>query len=98
MEDYDETIDIYQLDGIVFLNFRREMLIFLLFPEPFKNAGRELNTESFVAGLEQIKEWSTIFESSPMTFGADQHLGTNKFYLSQIQGGKWVKLAGPMTF
>ena len=66
--------------------------------EGLKNAGRELNTESFVAGLEQIKEWSTIFESSPMTFGADQHLGTSKFYLSQIQGGKWVKLVGPITF
>ncbi len=66
--------------------------------EGLKNAGRELNTDSFVAGLEQIKEWSTIFESSPMTFAADQHLGTSKFYLSQIQDGKWVKLVGPMTF
>ena len=66
--------------------------------EGLKNAGRDLNSESFVAGLEQIKEWSSIFESIPMTFGADQHLGTSKFYLSQIQNGKWVKLAGPMTF
>jgi len=66
--------------------------------EGLKNAGRELNTDSFVAGLEQIKEWSTIFESSPMTFAADQHLGTSKFYLSQIQDGKWVKLVGPTTF
>ena len=66
--------------------------------EGLKNAGRDLNSESFVAGLEQIKEWSSIFESIPMTFGPDQHLGTSKFYLSQIQNGKWVKLAGPMTF
>ena len=66
--------------------------------EGLKNAGRDLSAESFVAGLEQIKEWSTIFESTPMTFAADQHLGTSEFYLSQIQSGKWVKLAGPMTF
>ncbi len=66
--------------------------------EGLKNAGRDLNPESFVAGLEQIKEWTSIFEATPMTFSAERHLGASEFYLSQIQNGKWVKLAGPMTF
>ena len=66
--------------------------------EGLKNAGRDLTSESFVAGLEQIKGWKSIFESTPMTFSADQHLGASEFYLSQIQDGQWVKLAGPMIF
>ena len=66
--------------------------------EGLKNAGRDLDTDSFVAGLEQIKNWTSIFEAAPLSFSATEHLGATEYLVSQIQNGRWVLLDGPMAF
>jgi branched-chain amino acid transport system substrate-binding protein len=61
-----------------------------------ERAGRDLTVDSFLRGAESIKNWQDIFGSPPHTFGPDQHVGTRSAILTQIQGGKFKRLGGPL--
>lgn len=54
------------------------------------NAGKDLNTDSFIKGVEKIKDYKDIFGSPPMTFTSEKHQGSNESFLAQVQKGKWV--------
>ncbi len=54
-----------------------------------KNAGKDLNADSFVAGMEAIKDWHDIFGSPPMTFSATKHQGSNESFLCVVKNGHW---------
>jgi branched-chain amino acid transport system substrate-binding protein len=58
-----------------------------------RNAGTNLTTDSFVAGMESIKDWHDIFGSPPMTFSATKHQGSNESFLCLVKGGKWVPVS-----
>jgi branched-chain amino acid transport system substrate-binding protein len=58
-----------------------------------QNAGKDLTTDSFVAGMEKIKDWHDIFGSPPMTFSATKHQGSNESFLCVVKGGKWVPVS-----
>ena len=58
-----------------------------------ENAGKNLTTDSFVAGMESIKDWHDIFGSPPMTFSATKHQGSNESFLCVVKGGKWVPVS-----
>jgi branched-chain amino acid transport system substrate-binding protein len=53
-----------------------------------KNAGNDLTTDSFIKGLEAIKEFTDIF-GTKYSFGPGQHHGETSSYLSVIHDGKW---------
>jgi len=55
-----------------------------------KNAGRNLTTESFVKGMEQIKNYEDIFGSPKISFAADKHQGSSESFLTVIKDGRWV--------
>jgi branched-chain amino acid transport system substrate-binding protein len=55
-----------------------------------QNAGRDLTTESFIAGMERIKNYQDIFGSPKMSFGPARHQGSSESFLAQVRGGKWV--------
>ncbi|HLJ52527.1 MAG TPA: ABC transporter substrate-binding protein [Rhizomicrobium sp.] len=57
-----------------------------------EKAGKDLTADSFIAGLESIKDYQDIFGSPKMTFAADKHQGSNESFLAQVQKGKWVPL------
>lgn len=59
--------------------------------QALRNAGRDLTVDSFIAGLEKIKNYQDIFGSPPITFGPGRHWGSNESFLAQVKGGKWVK-------
>ncbi len=59
--------------------------------QALENAGRDLNVDSFIAGLEKVKGYKDIFGSPPITFGPDRHWGSNESFLAQVKGGKWIK-------
>lgn len=67
--------------------------IISLFAEGAKHAGKDLNRETLVQGLEKVKDWKDIFGTAPMSFGPDRRLATNTPILFQVQKGKWVKVA-----
>jgi branched-chain amino acid transport system substrate-binding protein len=58
-----------------------------------QNAGKDLTTDSFVAGMESIKNWQDVFGSPAMTFGPAKHQGSNQSFLCVVKGGKWVPMS-----
>jgi branched-chain amino acid transport system substrate-binding protein len=61
--------------------------------QALKNAGKDLTADSFVSGMESIKDWHDIFGSPPMTFSATKHQGSNESFLCMVKGGKWVPVS-----
>ena len=61
--------------------------------QALKNAGKDLTADSFVSGMESIKDWHDIFGSPPMTFSATKHQGSNESFLCVVKGGKWVPVS-----
>lgn len=58
-----------------------------------KNAGKDLTTESFIKGMEQIKNYEDIFGSPKISFGPDKHQGSSESFLTVIKNGKWVPVS-----
>ena len=59
--------------------------------EGLKNAGRDLNTDSFIAGMEKVKNYSDIFGSPPYTYGPTVRQGSRDAFLVQVKAGRWVR-------
>jgi branched-chain amino acid transport system substrate-binding protein len=55
-----------------------------------QKAGKDLTTDSFVAGMESIKDWHDIFGSPAMSFSATRHQGSNESFLCVVKNGHWV--------
>lgn len=53
-------------------------------------AGPNLTTDSFISGIESIKDYHDIFGSPPLSFGPKQHHGSNQSFLSVVRNGRWV--------
>jgi branched-chain amino acid transport system substrate-binding protein len=58
-----------------------------------QKAGKDLTTDSFVGGMESIKDWHDIFGSPPMSFSATKHQGSNESFLCVVKDGKWVPVS-----
>ena len=58
--------------------------------EGLKKAGRNLDLDSFIAGMESIKDYKDIFGSPPMTYGPKRRQGSNESFLAEVKGGQWV--------
>jgi branched-chain amino acid transport system substrate-binding protein len=58
--------------------------------QALRNAGRDLTLDSFIAGMESIKNYQDIFGSPKMSFGPTRHQGSSESFLAQVRGGKWV--------
>ena len=58
-----------------------------------QKAGKDLTTDSFVAGMESIKDWHDIFGSPPMSFSATRHQGSNELFLCVVKNGHWVPVS-----
>ena len=58
-----------------------------------KNAGKDLTTDSFVAGMESIKDWHDIFGSPAMSFSPTKHQGSNESFLCVVKDGHWVPVS-----
>ncbi|MBN8872293.1 MAG: ABC transporter substrate-binding protein [Rhodospirillales bacterium] len=58
-----------------------------------ENAGKNLTADSFIAGMESIKDYHDAFGSPAISFGPQKHQGSNESFLCQIKDGHWVKAA-----
>jgi branched-chain amino acid transport system substrate-binding protein len=58
--------------------------------QALKNAGPDLTVDSFVAGMESIKDYRDIFGSPPISFSPTKHQGSNESFLCVIKDGRWV--------
>ncbi len=67
--------------------------------QALRNAGHDLTTDSFVAGLESIKDYRDIFGSPAMTFSPTKHQGSNESFLCVVKDGHWQPVdAEPMGY
>lgn len=62
------------------------------------NAGKDLTTDSFVKGLEAIKDHHDIFNGPPVTFGPKIRQGANSSFLAEVKGGRWTRVTQPLGF
>jgi branched-chain amino acid transport system substrate-binding protein len=60
--------------------------------EGLKNAGRNLTVDSFIAGMEKIKDWKPEGMGAPVTYSPDRRHGVNASRMGQAQKGKHVPL------
>ena len=58
-----------------------------------QNGGKDLTTDSFVSGMESIKDWHDIFGSPAMTFSATKHQGSSESFLCVVKSGNWVPVS-----
>src|SRR5690606_5270855 len=70
----------------------------LLFAEGARKAGRDLNVDSLVAGLEDIRDFTTMFAASPVSFSPTERLGTRQAMLTQVREGRFVQITGPLSY
>jgi branched-chain amino acid transport system substrate-binding protein len=67
--------------------------------EGLKRAGRDLTLDSFIAGMDSIKDYQDIFGSPKMSYGPHKRQGSNESFLVQVRDGKWVPaLEGPVSY
>lgn len=69
-----------------------------LFAEGARRAGRDLTVDSLVRGLEGIRDFTTVFAASPVSFGPDERLGTRRAMLTQVRDGRFVQITGPLSY
>jgi branched-chain amino acid transport system substrate-binding protein len=61
-------------------------------------AGPNLTLDSFIKGLESIKNYRDIFNGPEQSYGPDKHQGANSSFLAVVKGGRWVRVTDPLVF
>ena len=69
-----------------------------LFAEAARKAGRNLNVDTLVAALEQVKNWTGVFQSAPISFAANERLGAKSGILTRVKDGKFMPITGALTY
>ncbi|MDR3537494.1 MAG: ABC transporter substrate-binding protein, partial [Acetobacteraceae bacterium] len=54
-----------------------------------ENAGKTLTADSFVGGLEAIKDYHDAFGSPAISFSPTKHQGSNQSFLCVVKNGHW---------
>jgi branched-chain amino acid transport system substrate-binding protein len=63
-----------------------------------KNAGAGLTLDSFVKGLESIRNYRDIFNGPEVNFGPNIRQGANSSFLAQVKSGRWTRVTQPLGF
>ena len=64
-----------------------------------QRAGRDLTVDSFVKGLESIKDFRDIFGSPTMSFGPTKHQGSSESFLAVVHNGHFVPVdSAPLAY
>ena len=80
-------------DGMVY-----GYLAMSVFAEGARNAGKNLTPDTLAKGLEQIKNFKTVFAATPVSFGPNERLGSRSAILTQVKGAKFVPITGPLEY
>jgi branched-chain amino acid transport system substrate-binding protein len=63
-----------------------------------KNAGPDLTLDSFIKGMESIKNYKDIFNGPEASFGPDTRQGANSSFLALVKGNRWTRVTQPLGF
>ena len=84
--------------GIVRIQLLAGSLAADLTVQGLKNAGKDLTLDSFIKGMEAIKDSQDIFGGPKVTFGPNIRQGANSSFVAEVKDGKWVRLTQPLGF
>ncbi len=70
----------------------------MLFAEGARRAGPALTPDTLAAGLEQVQDFKTAFAGTPVSYGPKNRLASRSTILTQVRGGKYVAITGPLTY
>lgn len=93
VEDYKKKFNVDPNIGAVYGYVGADLAV-----QGLKNAGKNLTTDSFVAGMEKIKDYHDVFNGPPVTFGPKIRQGANSSFLAEVKGGKWTRVTQPLGF
>ena len=63
-----------------------------------KIAGKDLTGQSFLTAMEDGKAFVDLFNSPPIKFSAENHLGSTVTQVHQIKNGRWVVMKDGLMF
>jgi len=63
-----------------------------------ERAGRDLTREKLIDALETFKDVPTPLGGPPVSFSPTSHLGSKYYFMSQIKGGKFVKISDWISY
>ena len=58
----------------------------------------ELTLDSFVKGMESIRNYHDIFNGPEVNFGPTIRQGANSSFLALVKDGRWTRLTQPLGF
>jgi branched-chain amino acid transport system substrate-binding protein len=93
VEDYKKRYNVDPNIGAVYGYVAADISV-----QGLKNAGKDLTLDSFVKGLEAIKNHKDIFNGPPVTFGPNIRQGANSSFLAEVKGGRWTRVTEPLGF
>ena len=64
-----------------------------------EKAGRNLTLDSFLAGLESMKDWEDMFQGPPLSLSPTNHHASSQSFLSVVKNARWVPVVqNPLSF
>jgi branched-chain amino acid transport system substrate-binding protein len=93
VEDYKKKFNIDPNIGAVYGYVAADLAV-----QGLKNAGKDLTLDSFIKGMEAIKNYKDIFNGPPVSFGPNVRQGANSSFLAEVKGGKWARVTEPLGF
>jgi len=63
-----------------------------------KNAGADLTLDSFIKGLESIRNYHDSFKGPEVNFGPNIRQGANSSFLAVVKDGRWARVTQSLGF
>jgi branched-chain amino acid transport system substrate-binding protein len=63
-----------------------------------KNAGADLTLDSFIKGLESIRNYQDSFKGPEVNFGPNIRQGANSSFLAVVKDGRWARVTQSLGF
>ena len=60
-----------------------------LLADGLRRAGKDLTLDSFISGMEGIKDYHDMFGAPPVSFGPGVRVGSHKAYMVEVHDGRW---------
>ena len=93
VENYKKKFNIDPNIGAVYGYVAADLTV-----QGLKNAGKDLTLDSFVKGMEAIKDSQDIFNGPKVSFGPNIRQGANSSFVAEVKNGKWVPITKPLGF
>jgi branched-chain amino acid transport system substrate-binding protein len=64
-----------------------------------RKVSRDLSADSFIAGMESMRDWRDIFDGPPLSLSKTDHHASTQSFLSVVKNARWVPVVDqPLSF